>query len=396
MKKLSIDSEIFTRAVEEIIIKEHLEKVLRSGKKLRVKFGIDPTSPDLHLGHTVPLRKLREFQQAGHVIILIIGDFTATVGDPSGRSETRAPLARREIQFNMKHYLTQAGKILDLKKTEVRYNSEWYKKAGVAFLYELMSKVTVQRVMERDDFKKRMRQEQDINMLEFIYPILQGYDSVAVRADLEIGGSDQKFNLLMGRKIQRRFNKPEQDILTTWLIEGTDGARKMSKSMGNYIGLTESPEAMFGKIMTVPDGLIVKYFFALTDVSSQEIKATKKAMRAGELNPRDAKMLLGEKIVATYYNKDIARAAREQFFKTFSQKENPATMPALKIPYGPTDPVELLLKTGFVFSKSAAGRLLRAGAVDIDGRALDDSGAKVEVKPGMVIRVGKRKFARVA
>ena len=250
--------DLLTRGVVEVIEKDHLALRLAQGKKkLRVKFGIDPTAPDLHLGHTVPLRKLRQFQDAGHQAVLIIGDFTAQIGDPSGRDKTRPKLSEKEIKNNFKTYLGQAKKILDIKKTEIHYNSEWFKKDKL--ILELMSQMSMERVMEREDFQKRIKAGQEVTMLEALYPIMQGYDSVAIKADLEIGGSDQKFNLLMGRRMQRKYNLPEQDVLTLPLLEGTDGVHKMSKSLGNYIGLAEKSEIMFGKIMSVPDNLVLKY-----------------------------------------------------------------------------------------------------------------------------------------
>lgn len=394
-EKLGINSGILTRAVEEVIVKEHLQGALKSGRELRVKFGIDPTSPDLHLGHSVPLRKLRAFQNAGHRAVLIIGDFTATVGDPSGRNEARRPLSEKEVHANMKTYLRQAGKIIDLKKTEVRHNSEWYKNTGAAFLYDLMSKVTVQQATERDDFRKRLKQGRDISVLEVVYPLLQGYDSVAVRADVEIGGSDQKFNLLMGRKIQRRYGMEEQDILTTWLIEGTDGVRKMSKSLGNYIGLEEKPGLVFGKLMSVPDDLMVKYFIALTDVPLSEIEEIREGIRLGKLNPRDAKLRLSETIVSMYFSPKTARRERESFLKIFSRRELPDKIPQKKLHHGMWSPAELLVESGLAESKSEARRLFRSGAVSINGTVLRDASTEIQVNSGTLIKVGKRKFLKV-
>jgi tyrosyl-tRNA synthetase len=388
--------EIFTRGVEEVIVREHLGQAMRSGRKLRVKFGIDPTAPDLHLGHTVPLRKLRGFQDLGHKAVLIIGDFTAMVGDPSGRNEARKPLSEKEIRANLKRYLSQAGKILDIKKAEVRYNSEWHKKGGVASLCGLMSKVSVQRALERDDFQNRMGRGEEVSMLEAVYPLLQGYDSVAVRSDVEIGGADQKFNLLMGRRIQRRCNQKEQDILTTWLIEGTDGGRKMSKSAGNYIGLRESPENMFGKIMSVPDHLIVKYFITLTSVPAAEVEVMRRETDAGNTNPRDLKLRLGGEIVSMYHSARAARKAREGFIRTFSKHELPEEIPAVKLGHGGAwDPAALLTAAGLAPSKSEARRLVAQGAVEIDGQVLALRVKTVTVERGMVIRVGKRRFVKL-
>jgi len=248
--------ELLSRGVDEVIDKEHLRKRLLCGRRLRVKFGIDPTGSDLHLGHVVPLRKFRHFQNLGHQVIFLIGDFTAMIGDPSGRSEARKMLTEKDIKENMKDYIRQAGKILDFKKIEVRYNSEWYNKKGAMFLFELTSAVTVARAMERDDFQKRMKDDVDVSVLELIYPLMQGYDSVALEADVELGGRDQKFNLLMGRRVQRRYGAPEQDIMTVPLLEGTDGVRKMSKTYGNYIGINENAREIYGKTMSIPDSLM--------------------------------------------------------------------------------------------------------------------------------------------
>lgn len=396
MKKAVLNLEILRRAVEEVIERKHLEDRLRSGKKLRVKFGIDPTAPDLHFGHTVPLRKLRAFQELGHNAVLIIGDFTATVGDPSGQSEVRRPLSEKEVRRNMQTYLCQASKILDLKQTEVRYNSEWYKKAGIAFFYDLMSKVTLQRVIERDDFQKRIRAEKNISMLEVMYPILQGYDSVAVRADVEIGGKDQKFNLLMGRRIQRRFGMEEQDILTTWLIEGTDGVRKMSKSYGNYIGIEEPPDQMFGKLMSIPDYLIIKYFIALTDVPLDEIEKIEREVRLKRFNPRDAKLQLAQTLVSMYHSPKAARSARDNFLRVFSRRELPKDIPNVKISYGKYGPIELLLSLQFVKSRGEARRLILQGAVDVDGKRIKNPNEQIELSRGTILKIGKRRFAQIA
>ncbi len=395
MKKSILSSEILERGVEEVIVRGHLETVLASGKKLRVKFGIDPTAPDLHLGHTVPLRKLAAFQHAGHQAVLIIGDFTATVGDPSGRSDARKPLDEKQIRMNMKKYLDQAGKILDIKKTEVRYNSEWYKKAGVAFVYDLLSKVTVQRALERDDFQKRIREGHDLSIIEMVYPLLQGYDSVAVKADVELGGTDQKFNLLTGRKIQRRFGMDEQDILTVPILEGTDGVRKMSKSLGNYIGLTEHPDKMFGGIMSIPDELMEKYFMLLTDVSLDEIEKMRGELEAGKTNPRDIKLVLAGRIVGMYHGEKQAARARDEFVRVFSKRELPEEIPEVTVSDEKWDPPSLLVEMKLAPSKSEAWRLIGQGAVEMDGKTILKTTRIVELKKGMIVRVGKRKFARL-
>jgi len=391
--------ELLTRGVTEIINKEEIEKALKTKKKLRIKFGIDPTAPDIHLGHTVPLRKLKQFQDLGHEIILIIGDFTATIGDPSGRLELRKPLAREQIKEFMKDYKKEISKIIDFKKAEIRYNSEWYDRLGAMFLYELTSKITVARAIERDDFRKRLRQDQDVSLLEIIYPLLQGYDSVEVKADLEIGGTDQKFNLLMGRKIQKRYGLKEQNIMTLQLLEGTDGVRKMSKSYGNYIGIFENPQAMFGKIMSIPDSLIVKYFRLLTDVSDNEIDKIKEDLQnvnITNINPRDFKIRLALEIITMYHGAKEAQKAKEEFEKVFTKREVPKDIPIFKIKKGQVKLIDLLLNLKLVSSKSEAKRLIEQGAVDIDGVKISDKEKEIVPKKNMVLKVGKRKWARIS
>lgn len=397
IKSEDVSDNLLTRGVEEVIVLKNLEERLRSGAKLRVKFGIDPTAPNLHLGHTIPLRKLRQFQELGHTAVLIIGDFTAMIGDPSGKSSARPPLSSLEIKKNMKSYLAQAGSILDIKKSEIHYNSVWYKKGGVPLLYDLMSKVTIQRALERDDFQKRIKDGLDVTLLEVLYPLLQGYDSVAVRADVEIGGTDQKFNLLTGRKIQRRFGMAEQDIITTPLLEGTDGVRKMSKSLGNYIALRDAPDDMFGKIMSVPDALIGRYLTLLTGEPSEAITERERGMVSGELNPRDAKLELGEMIVMLYHGAKKAVAARAHFLALFSgggvvREED---IPVVKIPSGDLSLIDILTKYLWVSSRAEARRLVLQNAIEIDGVVVGDPSALVEVRLGMVIRVGKKTIVRV-
>ena len=374
--------EILSRGVSEVIVAEDLRKKLESGKQLRVKFGIDPTAPDLHLGHTVVLRKLRQFQNLGHKIIFLIGDFTATIGDPSGRMTQRQQLSEREIKKNMKDYIKQASKVLDIKKAEIRYNSEWYKKKGALFLMELSSKISYARVMERDDFQKRIKENSDINMLELLYPILQGYDSVELKCDVELGGQDQKFNLLMGRKIQKRYNLSEQDILTVPLLEGTDGVKKMSKSTGNYIALNELPRDMYGKIMAIPDSLIFKYIELLTDLNTEEIKIIP--------NPRDQKALLAKEIVRMYHGEKETQRAEEEFNKTFRDKNPDFT----KVKYSKKDIsiLDLLVELNLAPSKNEAKRLVLQKAVKINGEVQEDWQKIIKTNSGMKIQVGPRKF----
>ena len=374
-------TQLLSCGVEEAIEKDHLEKLLRAGEKLRVKFGIDPTASDLHLGHTVPLRKLRQFQDLGHYIILIIGDSTAVIGDPSGRSEARKMLTKGEIKQNMKNYQKQAGKILDMKKVEVRHNSEWYDKLGFEFLFDLTSKFTVARIIERDDFKKRMKDDIDVSMLEIIYPLLQGYDSVEVKADVEIGGTDQKFNLLTGRKVQRRYGKREQDIITVPLLEGLDGEKKMSKSLGNYIGIAESADSQYGKIMSIPDKLLPQYFELLTDLRFDEKE-----------NPRDAKMRLAYEIAKIYHNEKEAKKAQENFVKLFQKKEIPEDILEIKAKKE-ENLGELLVKKNIISSKNEFRRLVKSRAVDIDGEAISD--INYLIKKTIIVKIGKKKFIKI-
>lgn len=377
---------LLTRGVEEIIVKDHLEKVLAQGKKLRVKLGIDPTAPDLHLGHMVLLRKLRQFQDAGHKAILIIGDFTAQIGDPSGRSEVRKTLTKREVKNNLKKYLNQAGKIINLKKTEVIYNSRWFKKDAFLKIIELARASTISQLLHRADFKKRIKIGEDITMLETLYPLFQGYDSVMVKASIEIGGTDQKFNLLMGRRVQRHFKIPEQDIILTPLLEGLDGENKMSKSSNNYIALEEEPDKMFGKIMSLPDKLMSKYFETLTDVDAS----------AGQLkkNPRSSKLLLAKTIVAGFHGQEVAVKAMANFVGVFSKKEKPKEIPPLKVSSKKINLIDLLIKAG-IKSKNEARRLVTQGGVKIDDKVQNEPNSKIQIEKGIILQIGKRRFFRI-
>lgn len=371
----------------EVLEKEHLATALHSGRKLRVKFGIDPTAPDLHLGHTVPLRKLRQFQDAGHKAVLIIGDFTAKIGDPSGRDKTRPQLSDKDIKNNLKTYLDQAKKVLDMKKSEIHYNSEWFKKDKL--ILELMSQISMERVMEREDFQKRIRAGQEVTMLEALYPILQGYDSVAIKADLEIGGNDQKFNLLMGRRLQRKYGQPEQDVLTLPLLEGTDGIHKMSKSSGNYIGLTEKSEIMFGKIMSVPDELVLKYSELLTDLPVEKISTQLKQ------DPRSAKLELAGTIVAMYHGKNSAEKAEEEFVRVVSKKEAPGKIESIKLKAKSLSLLDLLVETKMAVSKSEARRLIEQGGVKLNNEKQDDSNKVIVLDREILLKVGKRKYLKI-
>ncbi len=386
---------LLTRAVSDVLVKENLEKKLDSGKKLRIKFGIDPTAPDIHLGHTVPLLKLRQFQELGHQAVLIIGDFTARIGDPTGRLEARKPLSESEVKRNMKNYLKQVAKVIDIKKTKIHYNSEWFNKMTAREFLELANKATVQQVTKREDFKNRIKENMDITGSEIMYPLLQGYDSVMVKSDVEIGGEDQLLNLLMGRRIQRAYNVSEQSILTTWLIEGTDGVKKMSKSSGNYISITEKPEIMFGKIMSILDSLIIKYFKALTVISDSEIDIMEMDLKSGKSNPRDAKNKLSYEIVKIYHGEKKAQEAEEEFNRVFKKKELPKEMPSATLQKGDRNIIDLLITLSLAPSKSQARRLVLGRAVKIGGEISNEPKAIVEISEGLIIQVGKRHFVKI-
>jgi len=377
--------ELLTHGVEEVINKENLRKQILAGKQLRVKFGIDPTMPDLHLGHSVPLRKLRQFQDLGHKAVLIIGDYTAMIGDPTGRSEARKILTEKEVKNNMKKYLNQAEKILDITKTEIEYNSKWLDK-GIQIIFALAQAGTVNQMLRRADFRERMEKDLDITVLELMYPLMQGYDSVMVKADVELGGTDQKFNLLMGRKVQRHFNQPEQDIVTLPLLEGIDGIKKMSKSFGNYIALDEKPQEMFGKIMSIKDELIPKYFLLCTNIKETEIPKSE--------NPRDVKMKLAYEIVKLYHGEKEARQAEENFISTFQKGEIPKEMTEVKIKEG-EKLMDALVREKIISSKSDFRRLVEEKAVtnlDTDEKLEDVNTVAVS---GMRFRIGKKRFVKI-
>lgn len=383
--------ELLTRGVGEVINKENLQKKLLSGKRLRVKFGIDPTGSQLHLGHAVPLQKLRQFQALGHQVILLIGDYTAMIGDPTGRDETRPILSLKDVKKNMKTYVQQASKVIDIKNLEIRHNSEWYSKPNfTALLMDITSKITVARVLERDDFQKRMKGGADIQMQEIMYPLLQGYDSVALEADVELGGTDQKFNLLMGRKLQKRYNQPEQDIMTVPLLEGTDGEKKMSKTYGNFIALEDKPEEMFGKVMSVPDSLIIKYFELASDVSMENISEHKKQLSAGE-NPMKIKTILAEAITELYHGKKGAEKGRANFQLVFQSKEKPTDMPELKP--SAYDVLTALVESKICASKGEARRMVQQGGVKINDKKAEDISATVKAED--VVQKGSRFFVKI-
>jgi tyrosyl-tRNA synthetase len=376
--------ELLSRGVEEVIEKDNLRKKLLSGKRLRIKFGIDPTGSQMHIGHAVPLRKLKQFQELGHQVILLIGDYTAMIGDPSGRDSTRPVLTLEDVKKNMKTYVKQAGKVIDTKKIEIRHNSEWYGKSNATgLLMELTSKITVARILERDDFQKRLKSGSDIQMQEIMYPLLQGYDSVMLKADVEIGGTDQKFNLLMGRKLQKKYDQAEQEIMTIPLLVGTDGEKKMSKSYGNYIALDDSPEEMFGKTMSIPDSLIIKYFELTTEEPMEKILAYKKDLENGK-NPMKIKMELARSLTRLYHGEAGEKKGENNFTKTFSKKEIPDVIPELK----PNSyDIITVLAEAFTMSRSLARRNIQGGGVKINSDRNTDIYAKV--KPGDVVQKGR-------
>jgi len=389
-------NEVLTRGVEEVIVKENLGKRMLAGKPLRIKLGIDPTGSVLHLGHAVVLRKLKGFQDLGHQVIFLIGDFTARIGDPTGRSATRKPLTDKEISDNMKSYQEQAGLILDMKKVEVRHNSEWLDKLDFKELIILSSKVTYAQVSQRADFKERIKNDQDLSLQEFLYPVMQGYDSVALKADVEIGGTDQKFNLLMGRQLQKRYDQEPQEIITCQLLEGLSGGDKMSKSLNNYISLTEKPEEMYGKIMSLTDDLIVRYFELCTDLTSADIKTVKDELKGGKVNPRDLKMRLAHEIVEIYHGPKPSEAAEEYFVRTIQRKELPEEFETIFVSGAPHTTTTLLSVSGMASSKSEARRLVQGRGVKIDGEVVVDADKEIKIgDEGIIIQKGKRGVVKV-
>jgi tyrosyl-tRNA synthetase len=374
----------------EVISQPELTEKLKLGRPLRIKLGMDPTAPDLHLGHTITLKKLRDFQRDGHTVIFLVGDFTAMIGDPTGRSETRKPLSRADISANAETYRGQAFKILDPAHTEVRFNSEWMDDLGVRRLIELAANISVARLLERDDFEKRLANEEPLFLHELLYPLIQGYDSVALEADIEIGGTDQKFNMLVGRELQRAFKQAPQVVMTMPLMEGLDGERKMSKSLGNYVGITEKPDEMFGKLMRVSDPLMARYYQLLTDVNAEEIAGIK----SGKVHPMEAKKRLASMLVEEYHGSDAAKAARNYFESKFQRKEVPTNVPVYRI----AEDIwicELMKQLNFAPSNSEARRLLSQGAVRVDGEIIKDQNFRFVPGEHKVLEVGKRRVARI-
>ena len=391
---------IYTHGVQDIIPMEELEtKVAKSvleNQPLKIKLGLDPSAPDVHLGHTVVLKKLRQFQDNGHIIQLLIGDFTGKIGDPTGKSIARKPLTDEEVKHNAKTYFEQFGKVMNMDEVELHYNSEWLSKLNFEDVIQLAGKITVARLMERDDFEERIALGKPISLHEFFYPLMQGYDSVVLECDIELGGTDQHFNILMGRHFQEKFGKEKQVAMLMPLLEGLDGVEKMSKSKKNYIGIDESPQEMYGKAMSIPDELMNKYFELVTDFSPVQLEALKKDIESGEFHPRDAKMLLGKTIVKIYHGTEAAEKAEQQFISVFQKGAVPDEMPVVEWKGNLEVPVlDFLVELNLLSSKSEARRMIENRGVKINGDKIEDTELRVSITEGLVVQVGKRKFVKI-
>ena len=388
---------IIKRGVTEILLESEIEERLRTGKPLKIKAGFDPTAPDLHLGHTVLINKMRQFQDLGHEIIFLIGDFTAMIGDPSGKNVTRPPLSKEEVMANVQTYKEQVFKILDPKKTKVVFNSEWLQKLSPSDIIKLASTYTVARMLERDDFSKRYRENKPIAIHEFLYPLLVGYDSVVVKADVELGGTDQKFNLLMGRELQKHFGQTPQVVLMTPLLEGLDGVQKMSKSLGNYIGINEPPEEMFGKLMSISDELMWRYFELLSFRPMTEVNKWHEEAKSGSINPRDIKIKLALEIVERFHGKAAALKAHEDFVARFQRGTLPENIETITINIDTNEiPLSNLLKqVGLTASTSEAIRLIKQGGVRIDGQKVENYATSINKGTEHLYQIGKRRIAKI-
>ncbi|GAB6157314.1 tyrosine--tRNA ligase [Desulfotomaculum varum] len=405
MLDLQKQLEIIKRGTAEIVpeeeLVEKLKKSIANNKPLHIKLGLDPTAPDIHLGHTVVLQKLRQFQELGHQVTIILGDYTGRIGDPTGKSETRKQLTEEEVLANARTYEQQIFKILDPQKTKVQFNSTWLAPLKFADVIRLAATTTVARMLEREDFSKRFKENLPISIHEFFYPLMQGYDSVALAADIELGGTDQKFNLLMGRTLQKEFGQEPQVALMMPILEGLDGVNKMSKSLGNYIGIDEPPQEMYGKTMSLPDELMVRYFELVTPIPLSEVKAIAKGLEDGSLHPRDVKMRLAREIVTFYHGAEAAQMAEEHFTKVFQKRELPDEIEQFTVTSdlyedGLVSLPRLLTKAGLAASNSEARRLIKEGAVKINGARVADPNWRFQPEEGMVIRAGKRRFAKLS
>lgn len=398
MKTIDEQIKIIMKGVEDIIdekeLKEKLEKAQKEKRQLIVKLGLDPSAPDIHLGHTVVLRKMKQLQDLGHKVIIIIGDFTGKIGDPTGKSKARKALTTEQVLENAKTYEEQIFKVLDKEKTEVRFNSEWLAKLNFEEVIKLAATITVARMLEREDFKNRYENQMPISVHEFFYPLMQAYDSVAIKADIELGGTDQRFNLLMGRSLQREFNQESQIVMMMPLIEGLDGKDKMSKSLGNYIGIDEKAEVMYAKAMRIPDELIVKYYNLVTDVHPDEVNRIKLELEEGKTNPRDIKMNLAREIVALYHGEEEAKKAEVEFKNVFQQGQIPTDIKTLQGSKEDLDLPEILVSNGVVKSKSEVRRLATQGGVKINGEKVTNL-AEVKVENELIVQIGKKIFVKV-
>ena len=382
--------------VREEELLERLRESYKKGVPLRVKVGFDPTAPDLHLGHTVVMQKMRQFQQLGHHVIFLIGDFTAMIGDPTGRKETRKALSKEEVLKNAETYKKQVFKILDPEKTEIAFNSTWMEPMTVSEFIKLAAKYTVSRMLEREDFRKRLENNLPISIHEFLYPLIQAYDSVVLKADVEMGGQDQIFNLLVGRDIQREYGQRPQIVITVPLLEGLDGVQKMSKSFGNYVGIDEPPEEMYGKLMSISDELMIRYYELLSDISLEEFEALKRGIKDGSINPKDAKKRLAREIVQRFHGEEAAKRAEEHFERVFERKELPEDIELYQIKS--EEPIwicKAMAEAGLVKSSSEGKRLIKGGGVKVDGKRVEDEGMTLEPGKEYLIQVGKRRFKRL-
>ncbi|GBD06278.1 Tyrosine--tRNA ligase [bacterium HR21] len=394
-EQLQIIADGAAEILPEEELRQKLERSLRDGRPLVVKLGCDPSKPDLHLGHAVVLHKLRQFQELGHQAVLIIGDFTATIGDPSGRSKTRPQLTLEETRQNAQTYVDQAMKVLLPERLTIRFNSEWLEGLRFRELIRVAAQCTVAQMLEREDFARRYERGDPISLHEFLYPLAQALDSVAICADIELGGTDQRFNLLMGRHIQRFYGQEPQCLVLMPLLEGTDGAEKMSKSLGNYIALTDPPQEMFGKLMSIPDSLIVRYYRLAAFASEEDARRMDEQLRIGQLHPRDAKAFVAQRIVAFYYGEEAARRAAEEFDRIFKYHELPSEVPEVVLPASELPIVDVLVQAGLVPSRSEARRQIQQGAVRLDGERVTDWALRVDLSRARILAVGKRRFARV-
>ena len=400
-KFLPVDKqlEVISRGTVELLpleeLKNKLETSRRENKPLRIKQGFDPTAPDIHLGHTVGIRKLRQFQELGHRVIVIIGDYTGMVGDPSEKSSTRPRLTHQDVMANAQTYEKQFFKILDREKTEVRYNGDWFSRMSFAEIMNLASKFTVARMLERDDFAKRYAAQQPISIHEFFYPLMQGYDSVMIQADVEIGATEQKFNLVIGRQIQKEYGQEPQVVLTLPVLEGIDGVQRMSKSLGNYIGIDEPAEEMYGKTMSIPDKLIYSYFELVTDVPLKELKEVKKELEDPDKNPMDLKRHLARTLVRMYHDQAAALAAEDHFNLIHKQHDIPEDIPEFKVTGQSKRLIDLMVAAGLVSGTGEARRLIRQGGVKLDGETVEDELLEIHSGSGQILKVGKRKFIKL-